>query len=335
MRSKIVLAAAVVVGFLFLLSSAVFCQEKISGLEWTQVVEQIGDKGRINWTEGYIEAVGIGAPPDRSFGKPNARPLALRAARIDAYRNLLEVTKGVRIDSLTTVKDFTVESDVINAQVDGIVKGARPIGEPSYLSDGTVEITLRMPLAGGFAQIIIPKLLEKKPEAIPPAAPAPAPPAPAAAPPAPAPAPEAALPAPAPPEPAPSPKVAPPAPAPPASVPPAAVVYTGLVLDARGIQARPAMSPKILDETGKEVYGTMSVDREYAIQQGMSGYARDLTAAQSNPRVTNNPVSIKGIKTEGAGRADIIISNADAQMIRANAENLSFLKKCRVMIVLD
>jgi hypothetical protein len=107
------------------------------------------------------------------------------------------------------------------------------------------------------------------------------------------------------------------------------------VLDARGIQARPAMSPKILDEGGKEVYGTTNVDREYAIQQGMSGYARDLTAAQSNARVTNNPVSVKGMKTEGAGRSDIVISNADAQIIRANAENLSFLKKCRVMIVLD
>ena len=95
------------------------------------------------------------------------------------------------------------------------------------------------------------------------------------------------------------------------------------------------MSPKILDETGKEVYGTMNVDREYAIQQGMSGYARDLTAAQSNPRVTNNPLSVKGTKTEGAGRSDIVISNADAEQIRTNAENLSYLKKCRVMIVLD
>ncbi|MDZ4165470.1 MAG: hypothetical protein U1C55_10110, partial [Smithellaceae bacterium] len=86
---------------------------------------------------------------------------------------------------------------------------------------------------------------------------------------------------------------------------------------------------------GREVYGAMQVDREFAIQQGMTGYARDLTAAMTNPRVTNNPLTLKGVKAEGAGKADIVISNKDADMIRTVAENLAFLKKCRVMIVLD
>jgi hypothetical protein len=95
------------------------------------------------------------------------------------------------------------------------------------------------------------------------------------------------------------------------------------------------MSPKIFDESGQEVYGSMQVDREYAVQQGMSGYARDLSAAQSNTRVTNNPLTIRGVKTEGAGKSNIVVSNADAEKIRSSAENLSFLKKARVMIVLD
>ncbi len=95
------------------------------------------------------------------------------------------------------------------------------------------------------------------------------------------------------------------------------------------------MSPKVVDENGKEVYGSMNVDRGYAVQQGMSGYARDLTAAQSNPRVTNNPVSVKGLKSEGPGKSDIVISNADAEKIRGASDNQLFLKKCRVMIVLD
>ena len=290
MRSKLIVTVGVIVSMLFLYTGIGFSQEKVSGSEWTQIVEQMGDKGKINWSEGYIEAVGIGAPPERYIGKPQARPMALRAARVDAYRNLLETTKGVRIDSATIVKDFTVESDVINAQVEGLVKGAKVVNQ-DYLSDGTVEVTLRMPMAGGFAQVIIPKALEKKPEATPPA--------------------------------------------PPAGPAPSGDVFTGMVVDARGLQARPAMAPKVLDENGKEVYGSMNVDKEFAVQQGMSGYARDLTAAQSNPRVTNNPVSVKGVKTEGPGRADIVISNADADKIRGAADNMTFLKKCRVMIVLD
>ena len=192
---------------------------------------------------------------------------------------------------------------MINTQV-GLVKDAHLVKQ-DYLSDGTVEVTLRMPLAGGFSQVIFPRLMQKKPAAPEPSAPA--------APPVAAPAEPAA-----------------PAPAAPAAPP---EVFTGLVIDARGLQAR--VCRWVLDESGKEVYGSLNVDREYAIQQGMSGYARDHNAAQSNARVTNNPVSLKGLRTEGPGRSDIVISNADANKIRGAAENLSFLKQCRVMIVLD
>jgi hypothetical protein len=300
MRLKFV-SIAVMAGFLLLLTTAGFCGDKVSMSEW---VEKVG-QGSVNWSAGYIEAIGIGAPPDRSIGKINARPMALRAARVDAMRNLLEITKGVQIDSRTVVKDFTVESDVVNTQVVGLIKGAQVVNQ-QYMSDGTVEVTMRMPLFGDLSRIMVPMAIEKRKEIAPPAPPAPAPSAPAK--------PEPAVTAPA---------------------PPATIAYTGLVIDARGIQARPAMSPRVFDEDGKELYGSANVDREYAIQQGMSGYARDLTAAQSNQRVTANPVTVKGLKTSGPGRSDLVISNADARQIRASAENASFMKKCRVMIVLD
>jgi hypothetical protein len=286
-------SVALIAGMLLFSAGVGFCQDKISGSEW---VEKVG-QGAINWSSGYIEALGIGAPPEKSMGKANARPMALRAAKVDAYRNLLEITKGVRVDSATTVKDFTVESDIINTQVDGLVKGAVVVDQ-QYMSDGTVEVRIRMPLYGNLSQVVVPASIEKRKDLKPPEVPA-----------------------------APAPVVAAPAGPP--------VTYTGMVVDARGIQARPAMSPRIFDEDGKEVYGSANVDREYAVQQGMSGYARDLTAAQSNQRVTNNPATVKALKTSGAGKADLVISNADARQIRASAENASFMKKCRVMIVLD
>jgi len=300
--------ALVVAGLLVFSMESLFSEDTASMSEWTQIVEKIGNNGNVNWSAGYIEAVGIGAPPARSIGKPEARPLALRAAELDAKRNLLEITKGVRIDSATAVKDFTVESDIINSQVEGFIKGAQVV-KKDLMSDGTVEVTVRMPLFGDFSRIIIPKILERKADVAPPVIA----PLPVAAPP-----------------------VAPPAaPAAPSAPVPAGPVYTGLVVDARGIQTRPAMAPKILDENGQEIYGSMNVDREYAVQQGISGYARDLTAAQSNSRVTNNPLTVKGLKVQGQGRSDIVISNADAASIRSAADNLTFMKKCRVMIVLD
>lgn len=305
MKLRYIITAGVM-GLVLLSAGSVFCEDTVSMSEWTQLVEKIGANGSVNWSAGYIEAVGIGAPPDRYIGKPQARPNALRAAEVVAKRNLLEITKGVRIDSSTTVKDYAVESDVINSQVEGVIKGAQVVKQ-EYMSDGTVEVTVRMPLFGNFSQVIMPKIMEKKLSITPPAA----------------------TPPPAPPEPV----VAAPVVPPPAA--PAAVVYTGLVVDARGMQARPAMSPKIVDESGQEVYGTIIVDREFAVQQGVSGYARDLTSAQGNARVTNNPLTVKGVKAQGAGKSDIIISNADAAALRAAADNLAFMKKCRVMIVLD
>ncbi len=296
MKSRL-MSLAVVAGILLLFTGAGFCQDKISMNEW---VEKVG-QGSVNWSQGYIEAVGIGAVPDRSVGKANARPMAMRAAKVDAYRNLLEITKGVQIDSATTVKDFMVESDVINSKVEGLVKGAQQV-KTEYMSDGTVEVTLRMPLYGGvLAQTIMPLAIAKPPT---PPEPAPVAPAPVVA-----------------------------TPVAPAPAGPAA--YTGMVVDARGIQARPAMSPRVFDEDGKEVYGSANVDREYAIQQGMSGYARDLNAAQSNQRVTANPITVKAIRSSGAGHSDLIISNADAQQIRSAGDNMTFMKKCRVMVVLD
>ncbi len=288
----------IIVATVFLFAGATaFCQTggdgKVSMTEWTKIIEtkvaeQAGDKGIINYEDGYVEAIGIGAPPERYLGKPNARPMALRAAKLDAYRNILEVIKGVRVDSNTVVRDFMTENDEIRTSVEGVVRNFTVVNQ-DYMSDGTIEVTVRMNLSGRLSQTVLPKGPEPEPSA----APAPAPAA------------------------------------------PTADSVTGLVIDARGLAARPAMSPKIVDENGKEVYGSMQVDRQYAIQQGMTGYARDLTAAQSNPRVTSNPLSVKGIRADGPGKCDIIISNADAAKVRASAETMNYLQKCRVMIVLD
>ncbi len=78
-------------------------------------------------------------------------------------------------------------------------------------------------------------------------------------------------------------------------------VYTGLVVDTRGLGIRPAMAPKILDENGQEVYGTSLVSREYAVKQGMAGYAKSVQDAVISQRVTDKPLTVRGLKAEGPG----------------------------------
>lgn len=122
---------------------------------------------------------------------------------------------------------------------------------------------------------------------------------------------------------------------PPTTPYPVPTIYTGLVLDASGLHGRPAMSPRITTDSGEEVYGSAYVSREFAVQHGMVAYERDLKSARNNPRVSANPLVVKGLRTQGPGRCNFVISNADASKIRSASENLLLLKKCRVIIVLD
>lgn len=112
-------------------------------------------------------------------------------------------------------------------------------------------------------------------------------------------------------------------------------VYTGIVLDSRGLNLRPAMAPKVFDEDGREVYGSAFVSQEWATKYGILGYVKDLDAAQKNDRVATNPLLIKAVKVTGTGGSDIVISSADAQGLRDLTKNLSFLEQCRALAVVD
>ena len=116
---------------------------------------------------------------------------------------------------------------------------------------------------------------------------------------------------------------------------PGGQAFTGLIVDARGLGVRPAMAPKILNEDGKEVYGSAWINRDWAVREGMAGYLKDPLQAQQNPRVTDKPLLVKAIKASGDARVDVVISNADAAMLQGAAQNLSFLEKCKVIILVD
>jgi len=112
-------------------------------------------------------------------------------------------------------------------------------------------------------------------------------------------------------------------------------LYTGLIIDARGLGVRPAMAPKIMNEDGKEVYGSAWINREWAVREGMVGYMKDPAAAQSNDRVKDKPFMVKALKVSGDARVDMVISNADAVSLQSAAQNLSMLEKCKVIILVD
>jgi hypothetical protein len=315
--------------------------------------------GKINWTVGEIYATGIGVPPAMPVNAAQARAMTERAAYVVALRNLLEVVKGVRVDSESVVENFMVKSDVIRTRVDGIVQGAR-IVKTQYMSDGSVEVQVAMPLRGALLDAIVPENFGR-PAGQQPLKPSPVPQKPMDVKPSPQPSKPGE-----PSKPEPSKPVTPPPPVPEKkpepvkpSLPPTGQVpenkpepskpatpsedqptvafkggvATGLVIDGRGLGLRPALLPKILDMQGQEIYVGQVVTRTNAVEQGVAGYAKDVNAAANNFRVTDNPAVLRGMRASGPSRTDIVVGQTDAHLLRQLSSKGDFLQYCRVIIV--
>lgn len=93
---------------------------------------------------GLIEATGYSVIQSHAGSEPQQRLMAIKAARLDAFRQLAEVVYGTYIDSNTTISDLTIEDDVFRARVEGVIYGAEVIKiEP--ISDDTYAATLGLP----------------------------------------------------------------------------------------------------------------------------------------------------------------------------------------------
>lgn len=71
------------------------------------------------------------------------RILAIRAARVEAMRDLTEQVHGLRISSSTTIKDAMVVDDVLRGKVDGEIRGARTVRITPKGGDG-YEVVLAL-----------------------------------------------------------------------------------------------------------------------------------------------------------------------------------------------
>lgn len=113
-------------------------------------------------------------------------------------------------------------------------------------------------------------------------------------------------------------------------------VFTGLVVDCRGLSVTPAIAPKILDENGKEIYGSAYVNRKWAVKYGMTGYAKSVEQVKRlKDRIGEKPGIVKALRASGPNKTDVVLAKKDADAIRSAAENLKFLAECRVVLIVD
>ena len=105
--------------------------------------------GAIDWSGKTVWARGAGVLDPGNSNRDLAWQMAQRAATVVAQRNLLEIVKGIRVDSDTRVQQLVSEHDSAYQRVEAIVKGARQRSPARFDSvGGTVEVELECDLYG-------------------------------------------------------------------------------------------------------------------------------------------------------------------------------------------
>ena len=81
------------------------------------------------------------------------RLLAIRASKLDAYRNLAERVYGISLAGNSTVHDFTLESDQFSVQLESVIRGARVVSIIENKKTG-IETVLELSLPGNFVDCL-------------------------------------------------------------------------------------------------------------------------------------------------------------------------------------
>jgi hypothetical protein len=193
--------------------------------------------------------------------------------------------------------------DVIKTQVQGAIRGARKVGEPKYLSDTSVEVVYEVSM-NNISRALLP-MAERAPvlryESVTATGTAAAAAGQGGG----------------------------------AAAAPASGGVTGIIIDGSGLGLRPAMSPRILNQSGTVLYGPGQYDRDYAAANGVVGYAKTLGQAKTDTRVQGNPLVLRGATASGTAKTDVIISNADAGKLVSAGRSAGLLQDCRIMFVLN
>lgn len=119
-------------------------------------------------------------------------------------------------------------------------------------------------------------------------------------------------------------------------------VYTGLLVDARGLGVRRGMSPKIVDERGNIVYAGTEADKSVVIGRGLVSYMYDAELAVKSPRLAVHeaypyrvPLIVEAVDVvDDPFRASVVLSVADAERIRRELQKYDFLGRYAVVFII-
>lgn len=267
------------------------------------LIEQ-SDGTMVNWGDGSLSASSEIKMLPESIDPVRSKALAVRQGGVESRKGLLDVVLSLPLDSRRNVSSIIKDDIKSLNSLRGYVQNS--LLDTSVDANGTVVVTSSLNLRNGLSSIIIPPTLSFQ-----------------------------------------------------TGIPPTisgergetgaelqaleseengyidSSVYSGVVVDARGLDCKPVLLPLIYDGRGISVYGLFAVSRESVLKRGLVTYMVDDKSENLRSRVGNFPLVVKAVNTHGPSRSNFILSLEDSAKFRAVLKRKVVIENCAVVILVD
>jgi hypothetical protein len=112
--------------------------------------------------------------------------------------------------------------------------------------------------------------------------------------------------------------------------------YTGLVLDVGGNQFEPSLVPDIVNETGEKIFGIENFEKATLFKNSGIRYSNTPENAGLLTDVLGvQPLYVRAKNTTGKPKGILIVSNEDAQKIKALNRKIEMFKNGSIVVVFN
>ncbi|HHY09183.1 MAG TPA: hypothetical protein GX528_01310 [Firmicutes bacterium] len=119
------------------------------------------------------------------------------------------------------------------------------------------------------------------------------------------------------------------------------LVYTGLIVDARGLDLKRGMSPRVYSQEGQLIYAGVTAAFEFLQEYGIASYGQELSPEllrriqPGEKSVKVSPLVVRALDVTGSTENSVIISNDDAAAILDALNTYDFLAHYSVIFLVD
>lgn len=255
--------------------------------------------GSVDWGQGTAFGSSSVIPMEDSIDPLRTHALAVRQAGVQARKNLLSAVLGISIDGEKNVQDNLAEDYKFLSELRGYIQNS--FLETKVDDDGQVEVKASVSLRSDISSVIFP-----------------------------------------------------------ASVPflsgiaPSlgfsatnatmnlqqsmhdvtdVVSASGIIIDARSIDVKPALLPTVYGSDGVGLYGAFAVSRSKALSKGLIGYYTDSQSSEVFARVGSNPLRVTAVRSQGKFNTGMILSIGDSSRFKAAMKNGIITTNCAVAVI--